>query len=291
MKKNIVCAGGGMRGIGMVGTLCALEREGYEWNRIAGVSSGSIIAALLAVGYRAGEIKKMIVDFNFLELKDKGIMAKIPLLGDMFGLVRHKGIYSGTRVQEWVETMLKEKGVRTFGDLEKIMPGKLKIIAADITLKKEMVMPDCLHEYGIEWREFPISKAVRMSVSIPFFFKPVVLKVQGVKHYIVDGGVAKNFPIDIFDHINDGMDTIGVDFDYKENFGIKEDNTLSYVLDIADTLTADGPRVAFEEKNRYRTILIPCEDIPITDFQLSDEQILKLFRSGYRAGRNYVKNN
>ncbi len=43
--------GGGVRGIAHVGAICALAEKGYEWERVAGTSAGSIIAALLAAGY------------------------------------------------------------------------------------------------------------------------------------------------------------------------------------------------------------------------------------------------
>ncbi len=51
MKIDGVFEGGGVRGIAHVGAICALAEKGYEWERVAGTSAGSIIAALLAAGY------------------------------------------------------------------------------------------------------------------------------------------------------------------------------------------------------------------------------------------------
>lgn len=286
MKKNLVCAGGGMRGIGIVGALSALERDGISWHRVAGTSSGAMIAALVASGYSSREIKEMIIDFNFLKFKDKGGFSRIPLIGNAFGLVKHKGIYSGKKIEEWMEQRLQEKGVRVFGDIEE---DKLKIIATDITAKKTMIMPDCLEEYGIDGKGFSIAKAVRMSISIPFFFKPVIIKAPDGEHYVVDGGISENFKIDIFDSFEEGIDTIGVDYDYKENYSIRQNNTLSYVLDIADSLTIDRVKPSRMLKNKDRVILIPCEDLPITKFELSKERIIKLYRDGYREGRKFIK--
>ncbi|WBW98535.1 patatin-like phospholipase family protein [Oceanirhabdus sp. W0125-5] len=289
MKANLVCAGGGLRGVGIVGALCALEREGISWEKAAGVSSGAIIASLIAVGYTAHEIKKMMIDFNFLKFKDKGVLGKIPFVGNAIGLVKDKGIYSGKKLEKWMEKLLEEKGVRTFQDLNGDNGMRLKVIASDITSKKEMIMPDCFEEYGIDINKFTVAKAIRMSVSIPLFFKPVKIKVDGVLHYIVDGGVSTNFPIEIFDRENNSIETIGIDYKYTENYGIKQDNAISYVLDIADTLTADRVRPALTEKNIKRTILIPCNDLPITEFKLSREAIIKLFKDGYKSARVFVQ--
>lgn len=42
----------------MWGAICALAEKGYEWERVAGTSAGSIIAALLAAGYSCSELKQ-----------------------------------------------------------------------------------------------------------------------------------------------------------------------------------------------------------------------------------------
>ena len=36
-----------------------VSRKGYEWERVAGTSAGSIIAALLAAGYSCSELKRL----------------------------------------------------------------------------------------------------------------------------------------------------------------------------------------------------------------------------------------
>lgn len=43
MKIDGVFEGGGVRGIAHVGAICALAEKGYEWERVAGTSAGSII--------------------------------------------------------------------------------------------------------------------------------------------------------------------------------------------------------------------------------------------------------
>jgi predicted acylesterase/phospholipase RssA len=54
---------------------------------------------------------------------------------------------------------------------------------------------------GSEPGSFPVADAVRMSMSIPYFFQPVELihDETGLPSTIVDGGVLSNFPVWIFD--------------------------------------------------------------------------------------------
>jgi predicted acylesterase/phospholipase RssA len=49
-KADLVLEGGGVKGIALVGAVAVLEEHGYEFNRIAGTSAGSIVGALLAAG-------------------------------------------------------------------------------------------------------------------------------------------------------------------------------------------------------------------------------------------------
>ena len=61
MKINLVCEGGGVRGIAHIGALCALEDYGFTFNSFAGTSVGALITSLMAVGYSAYEIKKILI--------------------------------------------------------------------------------------------------------------------------------------------------------------------------------------------------------------------------------------
>ena len=58
-----------------------------------------------------------------------------------------------------------------------------------------LVLPGDAAQLGIDPDELEIATAVRMSMSIPVFFKPVTMD----GHEIVDGGLLSNFPIWLFD--------------------------------------------------------------------------------------------
>ena len=67
MWADAVFQGGGVRGIAFVGALEVAETRGYRWKRVAGTSSGAIVAALLAAGYRAEEMKAMLTEMDLAQ--------------------------------------------------------------------------------------------------------------------------------------------------------------------------------------------------------------------------------
>jgi len=69
---NLVLQGGGPKGIAYAGALKQLEEEFLlcQLKRVAGSSAGAITAALIAMGYRADEVKTVLFDLDFMSLLD-----------------------------------------------------------------------------------------------------------------------------------------------------------------------------------------------------------------------------
>ena len=76
-KADAVFEGGGVKGIGLVGAVSVMEKAGYAFENLAGTSAGAIIAALLAVGYKAAQIKQELEQLNYNDFKDEGLLDKI----------------------------------------------------------------------------------------------------------------------------------------------------------------------------------------------------------------------
>ena len=73
---------------------------------------------------------------------------------------------------------------------------------SDISGNELLVLPQDIESLGGNPDELEVALAVRMSMSIPFFFRPVVYgqgQHQKQKHWIMDGGMLSNFPIWLFD--------------------------------------------------------------------------------------------
>lgn len=85
----------GSRGLAWSARFLEIEKTGYIFENIAGTSAGAIVAALLAVGYRAGEIKKELEKLNYMDFKDEGFLDKFGVIGKNLSVAFEYGIYEG----------------------------------------------------------------------------------------------------------------------------------------------------------------------------------------------------
>lgn len=292
MKADLVCKGGGIKGIALVGAIEYLEECGYNWQRFAGTSAGAIVASLLAVGYNAKEIKEMLFEINYTSFSDKNLLHSIPVVGQIFSLLFNKGLYAGNTIEDFISEKLAIKGKTKFKDLYENGESKLKIIASDVTNKKLIILPDDLVNYGINPMEFEISKAVRMSISIPFYYNPVIIDKDFQKNFIVDGGLVSNFPIWIFDcNKIPRWPTFGLNLTEAQNTSkkLKHTNFLSYILDVAETSLSNNDIEHLQDKDTVRIIDIPTYDVNIVDFNLTASEKIKLYDSGYNSAKSFIK--
>ncbi|MFT9487603.1 MAG: patatin-like phospholipase family protein [Tepidibacillus sp.] len=287
MLVDAVIEGGGIKAIGLVGAIFEAEKRGYQWNRLAGTSAGSMIAAMLAAGYTASELKDEFMNLDYKKfIQKKGI--EIPFLGAAFNLIFKLGIHSGDYIEQWLSEKLRVKGVRAFGDLEKT----LYIIASDITSGEMLVLPQDLTRYGVDPLTFDIARAVRMSSSLPFYFQPVKFKGlynKKLDHYIVDGGLLSNFPVWIFD--DDGSSkwpTFGFRLvSEKTGQPNKINGPISLGYSLISTMVEAHDTRHIKEKDYVRSILVPTLGVNTTDFDLNKEKRDELFESGVKAAKNF----
>ncbi|WP_055666070.1 patatin-like phospholipase family protein [Desnuesiella massiliensis] len=290
MKIDAVFEGGGVKGMAFVGSICCLEEKNYSFERFAGTSAGSVIAALLAVGYTGKEIKNIMLNTDFRRFINNKKSIKVYKL---YGLLKNKGIHTNDYIEQWLRELLSKKGKLKFKDVSVKGESKLKIIASDITRHEMLILPDDLKNYGLDPMEFDIAKAVRMSTSIPFYFEPYKLYYKDGVSFIVDGGLLSNYPIWIFDIKGIprwptlGFNLIG---EGQSLTSQGKNDIFSYSLDIVSTMLNRKEDIYIREKDRVRTIYIPTLGVKTTDFDISKETSLKLFNEGYSSTENFLTN-
>src|SRR3954447_8348473 len=223
-RADLVLEGGGVKGLGLVGSVVELMRAGYEFPRVAGTSSGAVVGAFLAAGVTVNDVSRIMDRLNYARVPDRH-GPPIPLLSEGVGLLSRQGAHPGDYIREFVADELERLGVRTFGDLHRTDRGadpnlapsqayKLVVTATDITCARLLRLPWDYHLMGLDPDRQLVADAVRASISIPLFFEPVTLRGgDGEEYTLVDGGVVSNFPIEMFDRTDSAQPrwpTLGV---------------------------------------------------------------------------------
>ncbi len=301
MKCDAVFEGGGVNGVGLCGAVAVTEAMGYEFNRVAGTSAGSIVAALIAGGYDANTISDIVSNTNYQKFCDKGAIDRIPVLGPVLSILFENGFYEGDYFLNWMRGHLERSPsrARTFGDLIKREDGgyPLQMIATDISRRKMLIFPGDIAEYGIDPDAFEIALAVRMSMSVPVFFETVCLHHSQGPCHIVDGGVLSNYPVWLFDrkdNLPPRWPTFGFKLeDFRQGLPIDHYSKISGPIDLCmalvNTMLDAHDARAMEASERVRTIHIDTMGNSFVNFGMDNATRDRLYDSGAMAAAQFFK--
>ncbi|EDV22531.1 uncharacterized protein TRIADDRAFT_58860 [Trichoplax adhaerens] len=229
--ENLVFEGGGVKGIAYIGALQVLQELGIltdangnrRIKRIAGASAGAMLASLLAIGLKLKDIDYLLNQNikGILEDHALGCCSLLPNLITKFGW------NPGRRIERWFRQRFKELNIDsdiTFAQLLERNDTELCIVSTNLN----RLSADYLHAKTTPNME--IYKAVRMSMSLPFYFARMRYpredydesdiseksckcircwccccicggweKGSSRKDIYVDGGLVCNYPIHVFD--------------------------------------------------------------------------------------------
>lgn len=282
--KYLVFSGGGVKGIAFCGVLKKLEELGILNNikNYAGTSVGSIIACLLSVGYTSAEILQIFTEIDLVSLVDRDYVVKDPInLFSKYGVAKGKLLYKtiGDYIKMktgdpdyTIEELYKEKGI------------KLVIVATNLSTRNSIYF---YYDEGKKHSMIPIREAVRMSISIPFLFEPVIFD----ENIICDGGLLDNYPLHVFDGVNPddvssrmnlcvpNHQVLGINIvTESEMDGLISDkkyeikSLYDYCKAIVDTFMIDNGRRTMSPSYWLRTINLYSPDYSLTNFSLTVEQ-------------------
>ncbi len=188
-RKNValVLSSGGARGLTHIGAIEVLEEEGYHITSLAGCSMGALIGGV----YAAGKLEE------FREWM-KGIDRKKMLeLTDFSLSLNH--IVKGDRIIEAIMEFVPDVAIED-------LPIPYCAVATDWVSGREVV-----------FRTGSLFEAIRASISLPSFYKPV--ERDGM--ILIDGGVINPIPLNrVVRHKDDllmGVDVSGHDYKAQEN--------------------------------------------------------------------------
>ena len=183
----LVLSSGGARGLAHIGAIEVLEEAGYHITSIAGCSMGALIGGV----YAAGKLEE------FREWM-KGIDRKKMLeLTDFSLSLSH--IVKGDRIIEAIMEFVPDVAIEE-------LPIPYCAVATDWLSGREVV-----------FRTGSLFEAIRASISLPSFYKPV----QRDGMILIDGGVVNPIPLNrVVRHKDDllmGVDVSGHDYKAMEN--------------------------------------------------------------------------
>lgn len=189
MKKieKLCFSGGGSRAFATIGVLKKLNelvKNGeieMPIKEVSGVSAGSIIGLGYIIGYSGYELEEEIVEKNFDDLKDIRYTS----------IFSNYGLESGKKFMSWIETLVLKKGFKkdiTFKELYEKTNIVFKVLATNLNKYKYT------HFDYTSTPDMVVTKAIRLSISIPFYF--CAEKYENDIH--VDGAVIDNYPIKLY---------------------------------------------------------------------------------------------
>ncbi|MDQ1593091.1 MAG: hypothetical protein QOG71_3718 [Pyrinomonadaceae bacterium] len=300
--KNLVFEGGGVKGIAYGGAVEVLEESRItpQIERVAGTSAGAITAAMISLNYTAAAITKIMLTLPFEKFED-GCELVAPIR-----LIRHYGWFKGNYFLNLMESYIEAKtgdGRATFRDLtEKYKDENFK----DLYVFGTDLSQQAVQEFS--YRATPdvaVADAVRMSMSIPFFFEARYYEQDGANNVYCDGGVLNNYPVSTFDeqytsvdpdlghtmlHRTPNPETLGFHLDNLDQPPPRPiDNVRRFavsvfeaILDIQNILLKTNPG------DERRTVFINDLGVQTTDFALSKQMKLDLIAQGRSATLAYL---
>jgi NTE family protein len=310
-----VFQGGGVKGLALAGAVLGFADHGdvaiEKWVNVAGTSAGAILAAYLATDHTPEALAALVNDMPYKSFEDWGRGGEV--VGGGWNLARYHGLAHGEKFRKWFGDAIEHK---KFADVRRSEPGpdkagennspyRLRLIAADITQHRMLVLPGDLAHYKIPGTDnlidpdqFEIADAVRMSMSIPYFFAPVMLESEtGVQCTIVDGGVLSNFPVWLFD-VPD-HDPVRPTFGFHLKGGRGVGSGLAEIVkslgwpveegvNIFRTSTDAWDERFMSESTIVRTCTVSAGDIATTDFDITESQKRQLLSSGRQAASAFL---
>ena len=224
---GLALGGGSVRGFFHIGVLQALEELDIKIAHIAGISIGSLVGGLHAIGYTSSQI---------LDILNKHAQFK-SLLNMVSPTINKQGFFSGKQ-------MILE--INKLADNKKIEELKIPFScrAVDLRYFKEVIFD-----------EGDLGKAIRASCSIPGIFTP---EENEESELLVDGGILGSVPLALLQSKFNGPTLASNLIDYTNiNFAQAEHLNTSFSQNIIHKILpfTDNVLRSFYLMQSYITIL------------------------------------
>jgi NTE family protein len=290
---HLVFSGGGGRSFAHIAALKKAEEFDLSLEKIlgaAGTSSGGLFALLCLLCKTAQEIDEILDNIPTEKFKDYSIT-------NILNFRTSLGFCDGHIIEKWVIKILYNKtGLidPSFLELQNELGKTLKIIGTNLTQGTHCI-------FGPE--ESPnakIAKALKISTSIPFLYKPHRAENGEI---LVDGGLLNNYPLNVFDSTSSPdantvlskQQTLGF-FTRANRRGnswnpfdkiMPSSNVCEYINRLVETIIShEGARLS--KKDQERTVFIDCPpSVGLLSFSITRKQKEQLILAAEAAWNDY----
>ena len=238
--QHLIISGGGINGLSFLGGLDYLvENEMLDdLKKITGSSVGSVIGLLYLIGIEPIEMGDMYHNYSWNEIMDPDLNIRVR---------NFSGIIRGYKIINILSDILKSNNINkriTFRELYD-KTGKDFYITGVNCYKKRT-------EYfsHIDTPDMVVLKAIRISIAIPFLFKPVVLNGD----VYMDGSTLERLPIN-----KCKSDEENLVMSYKPNHGMGIVSNMTQLMQ--NQTECNFPCLIFDEINHgddYLHIVLKC---------------------------------
>jgi NTE family protein len=194
------------------------------------------------------------------------------------------GLFLGKTARDMFDSWIEQKsGIQncTFKMFQKEFNIDLVIPAVSVNSKEVFYFRN-----NRKWKDLCVADAVRMSINIPFLFKPVLMKKtkKGISsvtdeihlaNFMIDGGAINNLPIHAFDKKSSSkLNPSVVGFSlvpYKKAKTTEIDSLTQYVADISYIILNNATNLqVLKEEDRDQIVELDTKDVSIFDFAFGE---------------------
>ena len=287
-ENTLILSAGGIKSIAQLGYLC--KENIYNKDNIKffiGTSAGSILSTLLAIGYSPEELKDIVFNEKVIENQMKKIDKKW-IISKAYNLLKNYGMYDSSLIETMLEDLIKRKTSKSGYTFKQLYNDTGKILIINGT---------CLNTHSstyfnyIDNPDLEISKASRMSSSVPLFFT----KYRFNKLEYVDGGITCYFPrfylennCEKYGICREDIKMLGIhvlvkNYDNDKEYYHGTDNITSFVSFISSFIQTmlDSVKMEYMDEDYWKDVVcIELGDVIKDETTINSKVIKDLFEFG-----------
>ena len=265
MLDTIYFNGGSVRGIGYIGCLQYLMKEGLLENikTMRGTSMGGLVLAFYLIGYKPTDMIKKLLNSNLTSIFDI----------ELRNAFNRSSILKGKGIEKFIKKFMKYKKCKDITFLELYNKTGIHFTVTG----SELLKYNCVNFNHETEPDMKVLTALRITSAIPFVFPPIRYK--------------------------DGLYTDGCLFDmFNQNY--KQDSLLYVTLESSEIDTSNGTPVhifaslvlggvvnyldnVMRQNCNNSLILQINRKISNVDFNIDNDTIVTLFNQGYNSTLSY----